>query len=88
MAVRLTHEEVAETIEKFLDGTGGSWDWDDFTSVRILDPTLDAVRLRCVSLPERFPPIERGHYCGPEGVRELEQLIVELRKGDVTADPN
>ena len=37
-------EEVALYIREFLDGSGGDWDWDDFTSVPISDPWLDAIR--------------------------------------------
>ena len=50
---------VAETIRAFLDGSGGDWDWDDFTSCSLRDPRLDALR-RCaalVALP--IGPIER-----------------------------
>jgi len=41
---------VAKTIAAFLDGTGGEWDWDDFTSFRLRDPTLDNVRKRALAV--------------------------------------
>ena len=50
MAVKYTKAEVADIIEQFLDGTGGRWDWDDFTSVKIVDPDLDTIRVRCIEL--------------------------------------
>lgn len=40
----LTPKEVESYLRDFLDGRGGAWDWDDFTSIRIADPTLDAIR--------------------------------------------
>jgi len=43
--MRRTRDEVADYIENFLNGNGGPWDWDDFTSVRIDDPELDQVRI-------------------------------------------
>jgi len=46
-AVR-TREEVAQYIENFVEGRGGEWDWDDFTSVRIKDPHLDRIRRQCL----------------------------------------
>ncbi len=46
-AVR-TREEVAQYIENFIDGRGGEWDWDDFTSVAIKDPYLDRIRRQCL----------------------------------------
>jgi len=45
--------KVAETIRAFLEGTGGDWDWDDFTSCPLRDPQLDSIRKRAgaVELP-------------------------------------
>lgn len=39
-----TAGEVEAYLRDFLDGTGGAWDWDDFTSIEITDPELDAIR--------------------------------------------
>lgn len=39
-----TPAEVAGFIRDFLDGTGGDWDWDDFTSVPIADAELESLR--------------------------------------------
>src|SRR5437870_4593806 len=40
----LTPKDVESYLQDLLDGSGGDWDWDDFTSVRITDPSLDAIR--------------------------------------------
>jgi hypothetical protein len=37
-------EEVAGFICDFIEDTGGEWDWDDFISVPIKDPRLEAIR--------------------------------------------
>jgi hypothetical protein len=79
MAVRLTPEEVADIIETFLDGTGGRWDWDDFCSIRIKDPDLDAVRRRCVDLHEE-DPYPAAQYCGPAGLEIMRGFVTALRK--------
>ena len=50
MGIKYTRAEVADIIEQFVDGTGGRWDWDDFTSTKIADPELDAIRVRCIEL--------------------------------------
>lgn len=44
---------VAATIDAFLDGSGGDWDWDDFTTCSLPDPRLDSIRIRAalVDLP-------------------------------------
>ncbi|WP_374471554.1 hypothetical protein [Phenylobacterium sp.] len=44
-----TPEEVVGFIEDFLEGTGGDWDWDEFESVPITDPTLEAIRIRATT---------------------------------------
>jgi hypothetical protein len=78
----MTRVEVARAIESFLDHGDSPWDWDDFTSVRIGDPDLDAIRARCAQLDREFPPDEPGQYCGPDGVAVLRGLIRELRAID------
>jgi hypothetical protein len=37
-------EEVAGFIRDFIEDSGGEWDWDDFISVSIKDPRLEAIR--------------------------------------------
>lgn len=44
-----TPEEVVGLIEDFLEGTGGEWDWDEFESVPITDPMLEAIRVRATT---------------------------------------
>jgi hypothetical protein len=48
-----TARDVEGYLRDFLEGTGGDWDWDDFTSVKITNPGLDAIRdeAASVSLP-------------------------------------
>jgi hypothetical protein len=43
-------DEVAQYLRDFLDGTGGEWDWDDFTSIPIADPRLEDIRERAAAL--------------------------------------
>jgi len=40
--------EVTSYISNFLNDAGGEWDWDDFTSVPITDPALEAIRAEAV----------------------------------------
>ena len=46
-------DEVVRYLQDFVDGTGGDWDWDDFTSCPISDPQLEELRVRAcdVELP-------------------------------------
>lgn len=81
--VHLTADQVADTIERFIEHRDGRWDWDDFISISIKDPELDAIRLRCCDLPEEFPA--NGTYCSSEGVAVMRELVTQLR--GVSGDP-
>ena len=76
----MTRAEVAQCLEDFLEGRGGRWDWDDFISIRLKDPELESIRLRCASLPERYPPERAGHYCNEEGMGIMRAFLSDLRK--------
>ncbi len=77
--VEMTKCEAADLIESFLNNVTGDWDWDDFISVRQSDPELETIRKRSAGLPEEFPPVEKGHYCGPQGIGVLKEFVVSLR---------
>ena len=44
--------EVADTIERFVDGICGKWEWDDFISFEIVNPQLEAIRIRSAGLSQ------------------------------------
>ena len=73
---------VIQTIRHFLEGTGGKWDWDDFTSLPTGYPELDAVQAFCLGLPADYPPTESGHWCNPDGLRELRRKLEQLEAED------
>ncbi len=79
--MHLSKADVARVIVNFLEGTGGPWDWDDFISIPLHDPSLEAVRLLAARLPDVYPPSEAGHYCSEPGLAELRQLAEDLRRG-------
>jgi len=43
-SANLTAQDVEAYLQDFLDGRGGEWDWDDFTSIPITDPELEDIR--------------------------------------------
>ena len=77
-----SRESVCRTIEEFVNGGGGPWDWDDFISVPDADPLLEQARRRCVSVAEQFRPDGPGQWCGPKGLDELRRIAQELRGND------
>jgi pyruvate kinase len=78
MSMRRTRAEVADIIEAFLSGTDGHWDWDDFCSVRIADPELDAIRVSCVNLHDE--DASPNQYCGERGLAVMRGFVSSLRK--------
>ena len=77
--VKRTREEVANTIEDFITGSGGPWDWDDFISIKLKDPELEKIRLTCVFLSDTHPPKQKNQYCNEEGVEILKGIVRSLR---------
>jgi hypothetical protein len=71
--------EVAQFISNFLSGTGGEWDWDDFTSVPITNPALEAIRAEAemVQLP-----------LNSTGRLALESLLKRTKALEVTGSTN
>ena len=50
-SVDLTADDVASYLHDFLEERGGDWDWDDFTSIPITDPALEAIRQEANLIP-------------------------------------
>ena len=80
MAVDLTPAEAADAIDRFLEGGGKSYDWDDFTSVRCRDPIVEPARLRCIAVRDGHPPERPGEYCSARGRQVLRELAPSLRE--------
>ena len=82
-----TLKQIANTIEEFLNGTGGIYDWHDFvTHHSYKDPNLEKIRTDCADIAKKFPP-EPGNeksWCSELGKNELlrisEQVSEEANK--------
>ena len=61
-----TPQDVARYLRDFIEGTGGDWDWDDFTSVTIKDRALESIRQRAT----RTEPMKAD-------IQQLRQLLAE-----------
>ena len=85
--MKRTREEVANTIEGFVNGTGRQWDWDGFTSIRIDEPDLEAVRQKCLSVRDEFPPAKLTDYCSEAGMEAMRKLATDLRAGSPQPAP-
>ena len=78
MAQKLTSSEVRQILVSFPDGSGGPWEWDDFTSVPVADSALDKVRERCAGLWQEFPPERPNEYCSDAGTQVILDFIQQL----------
>jgi hypothetical protein len=74
-----TREEVARILEDFVSSRGNAWAWDDFLCFAMEDDELESVRARCVGLDSEFPAIERGYFCGPDGLEIIRGYVKQLR---------
>ena len=81
---KLSRGEVARTLQNFLEGTGYEWAWDDFTSFPLEDNELERIKTRCATLDSEFPPVEKGHFCGEEGLAVIRRYVKELLAGEPT----
>jgi hypothetical protein len=75
---KATKEEVAKSIEYFVNGAGGPWDWDDFISCRIADEELEAIRIKCLRTQLEYPSGAIG-WCNEEGIEALRELAKQRR---------
>ena len=80
MPIKRTLDQVIAEIAKLLSGSGGAHDWDDFISIPIKDKQLDAIRIECSDLRDKYPPGEKRQYCSDEGFKRLEEILHDLRQ--------
>ncbi len=73
-------EEVAGYIRDFTRDSGGEWDWDDFISVRIEDPELEALRDELEALRDEASMVKLP--VTESGIEELKRL---MRKAEALA---
>ena len=80
ISLRQAYEDAASEIEAFVEGRGGEWDWDDFTSTSKPDAFLESVRNRCDAVYDEFPATQKGRYCSDEGFDVLRSLARDVRE--------
>lgn len=72
---KVTPQEFADELDRHLNGTDNDDDWDRTSSVRIFNPSLEAVRR---SLSDRFDSLSNA-----EDREELRHIIEALRRGEL-----
>jgi hypothetical protein len=80
MSVSVNYNELADVIERFVNGTAKKWDWDDYIiGVRYKDPFLCDIQRRALAVSTEFPPGAEGGYTNSEGLAVLRGLADQLR---------
>jgi len=69
---KMSASEVATYLRNFVEGGGGDWDWDDFTSVPIANPQLDDIRRRAAAVD--LPVTDQGLTILRELLAEADNL--------------
>jgi hypothetical protein len=76
----MTYGEVADTLEEFVDGRSGQWDWDGYMSATFFtDPYLKEVQQRMINLSDEFPAQKGSGFCSPEGLAVIRRYVEDLR---------
>lgn len=75
---KITKGEVAKTIENFVNGIGGPWDWDDFISVQIANQELESIRIACLRTHSQHPG-GPNQWCNKKGLELLRNLAKQIR---------
>ena len=79
----VTRQEAATLIERFLAGSCGPWDWDEFTSVTQQDAAVERARRKCVEVRDEYPATVSHEYCSSAGRGILRALAAELREPEM-----
>jgi hypothetical protein len=83
---KLSHSDVADILQNFLDGTGDPLAWDGFTLGMSFDEErLEKIRIRCAGLSQEFPPSRKNEYCNEQGGEIIRDYIKQLRHMHSTA---
>lgn len=85
---RLQREQVIRLLELVQDERATAADWTVFTGIPLRhDPELEALRLRCLDIEERYgEPRNSGRLFPPAAMQELKALLEELQTSSGNAD--
>lgn len=72
--------EIIKIIDGFIDESGGRYDWDWMMTGPKESKEGELISCFCSSLDSVYPPTEKGHFCSPEGIQKLSELVNLIRK--------
>ncbi len=77
--MNLTVIQAGHLLARFLDGSVGPYEWDDFESVDHADRAAQALVYVVWTMARRFPPERATECCGNGATRFLQRLADAAR---------
>lgn len=71
-------KDIQEIIAKVINGTLGTYEFDDEMSIKCSDPRAEALRLLVWQVQDLFPSNDPNQFCSEKGIRLLKCLLAEL----------
>jgi hypothetical protein len=76
----MSYNEMADVIERFVEGMSAPWEWEEyFLAAKYDDALLRYVQQRVLAVSFEFPPGAEGGYTNSEGFAVLRSLADQLR---------
>jgi hypothetical protein len=70
---------TADLIERFVSGASGPREWDDFTSLRHRNPSVEALSREVNAVVDAFPRTRPTEWCSEEGRQRLLEIATRVR---------
>lgn len=77
---QITATELADDIQKFIDGSATVLDSDDMNTFAIADPALERIRSEVLDVLRRRNWTAKNPWCDESGVSDLVAIRAKLQK--------
>ncbi|WP_156874119.1 hypothetical protein [Sphingorhabdus lutea] len=72
-------EDLASSLERFLEGSSEDWEFDDLLYAPVNDTLTKKIIENLKTIQLRFPPNIERHFTSSEGAAEISEMIEILR---------
>jgi len=73
---------ITKIIEEFIAGAGGPYDWDWMITGPKESKEGELITYFCSSLDFVYPAEKKGHFCSPEGIQKLSELLAVIKNNE------
>jgi len=71
-------KNIQEIMAKVINGTLGTYEFDDGMSLKCSDPKAEALRILVWQVQDLFPSNDPNQFCSEKGIRLLKSVLAEL----------